>query len=184
MSEIVGTTKSEPEKCFLHRFIGHYDMNTYYEIHPGMPIVEGFYDGSKDHFESEMFNLSSTQQLREYGLLHQLPFILKSLVLAFDDEHLKEVAEVNIAHYNHKLIRMRNSEGNKEKLEVLHFDLGDFFEFLKKENYSSKFLNTSTLAKKYGIDTDSISSKLKHLGVVVLAIGISIVAYQAFSHYK
>lgn len=137
------------DKCFIHRFIGHHEMAKYYEIHPGSPIVDGEYDGTKESFETMVFELLSTQKLRDYGLLHQLPFIIRNMITAFEEEKLEDIAEMNIVHYGNKLMRLRNTRGNKEKLEVLHFDIADFFEYLHKESMTSKASKAKIFAKKF-----------------------------------
>lgn len=142
----------ESDRNFMLRFLGHHEMGNYYRLHPGKALVEGEYNGTKDLFQCVLFNLLGTAKLRDYGLLNQLPFIIRNLVEIVDEEKLLSISELNIAHYDTKLIRMRNDHGDKETLEVVHFDLGDFFEYLGKETYESKVNRTAVFVKRSGLN--------------------------------
>lgn len=126
----------EVERNFIHRFIGHYKRDDYYKIHPHpacKPIVIGEYNGTRNDFECVIYNLTSSHRLREYGLLHEIPFVLKNVIDVFDEEQLCNIGEFHLVHCGTELITMKNlAEGKSD--EVLRFDVGDYFTTKQKES--------------------------------------------------
>lgn len=171
-------TELESERNFIYRFLSHHEMGHYYELHPGKALVEGEYDGKKEDFERNIYKLLVTARLREYGLLNKLPFFVRNLIEVLEDPLLANIAELNVAHYGAKLIRMRNSNGSKDKLEVLHFDIGDIFEYLLKETVESNAKRSALMTKHVGLCALSYYplGRFVFLGV---ALGIAVVVAES-----
>lgn len=171
------------DRNFLSRFLGHHDMSPYYRLHPGKALVEGEYNGTKDHFECVLFNLLGTARLRDYGLLHSLPFLVRNLVEVLDEAVVQDIAEINIAHYDTKLLRLRNTHGDKDKMEVLHFDIGDMLEYLLKETRQSRVSHTNVFVKRTGLNTLPYHP-LGRYAFLGMAIGVTAILAQSNELWK
>lgn len=165
------------EKCFLHRFIGHYEIAKYYEYHPGKPLVEAEYDGSKANLEVVLSNLTGTHRLRDYGLLHTMPFILKCIIESFDEENLASVLEINIAHSDYKLICLRNLHGDQGRMEVLHVDIGKIIDLWNNEHLAAAAAVKMNEQKSYSffsLDRRSMTQeKLLIMGLVLVGVWLA-----------
>lgn len=179
----------EAHHSYIHRFITRSSREEYYKRFPGdnhKPIVTGEYNGTKEDFESLIYNLTSSQPLHEYGLL-QIPFILKQVIDAFKEEKLCMIDEFYLAHCGTNLVMVKNL-GSKKKDEVLRFDLGDYFVTMQKESRLGKYLHSpdldlereidraeteaSCFAKESAVDQQRTSKLLFYAGLVVTAAAI------------
>ncbi len=70
------------------------------------------YNGTKSSLDIALGNVTSDKKLRQFGLLHTLPMVLKNVVQLFDEEKLGEAKEIVITHNTSVLIRCENTGCN------------------------------------------------------------------------
>jgi len=126
---------------FLKKFLKYYSVREYHEKVATAPAIAlGEFNGSKEDFITCLANITADKTLRDYGLLHLLPFYLHQLSELFESEDFHLVAELHIDHYSTHLIDIKNT--NPEPLmlkdQVILVDIGEICEHFHRENYRSK----------------------------------------------
>lgn len=94
------------------------------------------YDGSKFSFEICLGNAFAEEKLRDYGLKHIIPFILKNLPDLYACKAFDEVSQFLLLHDNNLLLRIINKNASSDR--VLHLQVCDVLKALEEQEAIEK----------------------------------------------